>query len=307
MRWSLRATAAAAAVVAGLAPAHALMIAMKPPAQRAITAEVVVAGKVTAVGQDEVEALAPFAGATNKVKYKVATVKVETGLVGADKLKEVKVGFVLPPKADPKAPPGGIRPPRGPRQALELKEGQEMLFFLAKHPTADFYIIPGMSPPVDLKDEQGKKELEAVKKVTAVLADPAKALKADKAEARAEAAAIMVTKYRAYPDAGGEVDQVAIAADESKTILKALLEGDWSSQAVRPGPFGGNPNPLQAFYALGLNQKDGWVQPIIAPSPPGAPQPDYGLIMKDAFAKWREGAGKDYVIKKIVPKKPAGK
>ena len=62
MRWILRAATAAIAVVAlgfSLAPAYGLMIAMRPPAQRAMTAEVVVVGKVTAIEKDSVEA-APF-------------------------------------------------------------------------------------------------------------------------------------------------------------------------------------------------------------------------------------------------------
>ena len=55
MRWFLRAAvvAAAAALVAG--PAPALMIRMSPPAERAITADVVVVGKVTAIEKDMVE------------------------------------------------------------------------------------------------------------------------------------------------------------------------------------------------------------------------------------------------------------
>jgi len=315
MRLSLRATAgaavAAAAVALVAAPAPALMIAMKPPVQRAITADVVVVGKVAKIEKDLVEVPAPFAGAKDKQKYKIAVVTVETGLAGADKVKEIRVGIFQPPKPDPVKPqPGGgpvgpvVRPPRGPAAPIELKEGQELLLFVSKHPNADFYIITGMSPPVDLKDEQGKKDLEAVKKVTDVLADPTKALKSDKADARAEAAAIMITKYRSYPEFGGEVDQVPIPADESKLLLKALTEADWSNQIVRPG-VGNTPNPLQAFYSLGLDRKDGWVPPAIV-NQPGAPPIDYGAVQKDAFVKWLDGPGKNYQIKKVVPKK-AGK
>jgi hypothetical protein len=305
MSWFLRAGVAVAAV-AVCSPAFALVMAMKPPAQRAISADAVVVGKVTAIEKDTVEAV-PFPGAPNKVAYKVAVVKIESDLGGAANITHVKVGFIPPPKVDPNAPPpagGPIRPIRPGLQAPELKEGQEMLFFLTKHPSGEFYAIPGMSPPVDLKDEAGKKELEAVKKVTAILADPMKSLKSDKPEVRAEAAAIMVMKYRSFPDFGGEVDQVPIPAEESKLLLKALTEVNWSNKAgPRPGPVGGPPNPVQAFYSLGLTEQDGWKQPMFPRPQPGQPPVDFNLLTKEAFVRWLAGPGKDYQIKKIVPKK----
>ena len=308
-------TIAAVAVLlgSGVVPAYALMIAFKPPVQRAITADVVVVGKVTAIEKESVDA-APFPGAPNKVSYKVAVVKIETGIAGANGITHVKIGFIPPAKPDPNAPrpgPGGIRPPirRGP-QAPELKVGEEMLFFLSKHPNGEFFVMPGMSPPVAVKDENGKKELEAVKKIAAVIADPMKGLKSDKADVRTETAAVMVMKYRAYPDQGGEVDQVPINAEESKLILKALAEANWGNPVggVRPVPGNNNmPNAIQAFYQLGLNEKDGWKPPMFQQPKPGQPPVDFNAVQKKAFAEWLAGAGKDYVIKQNVPKKPANK
>ena len=299
-RYLLLAAVAVTAVVSQNNTAAGLAIALPQPGQMAINSPVVVTGKVTKVGDDTVEASSPFAGATDKQKYKIATVKVADVLAGGDKLKEIKVGYIAPVKPQPGQPPVGrpVRPPIGrPGFAMpELKEGQEMLFFLAKHPTADFYVIPNMSNPVDITKDEGKKQLDEVKKVTAVLADPAKSLKSDKADVRGEAAAIMVMKYRSYPMFGGEVKEEAIGAEESKTILKALADAEWKN--VR---FGGPPNAMQAFYQLGLNEKDGWIQPQIV-NVPGQPAPDYTVIMKDAFTKWLAGPGKDYKIKKVVPK-----
>ncbi len=312
MRWFLRATAlavVAVAVVANLTPAYALVAAPLSPAQRAIGANVVVLGKVTAIEKDTVEVL-PFPSAPNKIAYKVAVVKIDTGLIGADNITHVKIGFVATARPDPNAPRpgGGIRPPRGPLPPLELKEGQEMLFFLAKHPIGEFYVTPGMSPPVDVKNEQGKKELEAVKKIAAVLADPMKGLKSDKADTRAETAVIMAMKYRAYPNGAAEVDQVAIDAEESKLILKSLTEANWNNN-VRPAPgdVGVAPNALQAFYSLGLTDKDGWKQPAFPRAKPGQPAVDFGAIQKKAFTEWLAGPGKDYVIKKMVAKKKSDK
>jgi hypothetical protein len=312
--------AAVAGLVALNGSAAALMIAFRPAPQRAMTADVVVVGKVTAIEKNTVDA-APFPGAKDKVAYKVAVVKIETNLGGAANLTHIKIGFIPPAKVQPGGPGGGPdvvplpappvggpailpapgRPIRPGFQAPELKEGQEMLFFLSKHPSADFYMMPGMSPPVDVKSDAGKKELEAVKKVTDVIADPMKGLKSDKAEVRAETAAIMVQKYRSYPETGGEVDQVAINADESKLILKAIAEGDWSNR-VRPGADFGT-SPVNAFYQLGLTDKDGWKQPMFPRPQPGQPPVDFNAIVKKSYTEWLAGAGKDYVIKKIVPKK----
>jgi hypothetical protein len=278
------------------------MIAQKSPTQRALSAEVVVVGKVTAVEKDAVEA-APFPGSPQKVPYKVAVVKVETALAGAGNVTHIKVGFVPPPPAPAPevapAPGGGLRarPPIRRGFALpELKEGQEFLFFLTKHPDAGFYVMPPMSPPVDAKGDEGKKEVAAVKKVLAVVADPAAALKADTAAARYLAAATLVTKYRSFPEQGGAVEQVAIGADESKLILQALAEGDWT-KFDRAAP-----NGMQAFYSLGLTDKDGWVAPKPVPAKPGQSPVNFNQVTKDAFVKWLAGPGKDYQIKRVVAK-----
>jgi hypothetical protein len=298
-RFFLSLAAAALVLALNAVPSPALMIAMKPPAQRAISADAVVVGKVTAIEKELVEA-APFVGAPNKVAYKVAVVKVDSALAGANNVTHIKVGFVPPP---PPAPPQpvqpGLRPAIGRRPNLtpELKEGQEFVFFLAKHPDANFYIMPMMSPPLDVKAEETKKELEEMKKVLDVIADPLKALKSDKPGNRAFAATVMASKYRNFPDAGGEIEQVAIDAQESKLILKGLAESDWTKLDRTV------PNGMQAFYSLGLTDKDGWVAPKFVRPKAGQPAVNFNQVTKEAFVKWLEGPGKDYVIKKVVPKK----
>jgi hypothetical protein len=282
-------------------PAAALMVAMKPAGQRAMSAEAVVVGKVTSIEKEPVEA-APFANAPNKVAYRVAVVKVETSLAGVKDVTHIKVGFIPPPPPAP-APGdnGGLQPRIGgirrPGLTPELKEGQEFVFFLAKHPSANFYIMPMMSPPLDVKAEETKKELEAVKKTLAVIADPMKSLKSEKADERTFAAAVMAGKYRSYPDAGGEVDHVPINAEESKLILKGIAESDWT-KFDRTAP-----NGMQSFYSLGLTDKDGWVAPKPVRPQPGQPAVNFNQVTKDAFVKWLDGPGKDYVVKRIVPKK----
>lgn len=284
--------AAAALVIAG-GSAQALRIAFRPVSQRAATAEVVVAGKVTAVEKDTVDALAPHAGAKNTVAYTVAVVKIDSALSGAANVTHIKVGVPVSARPQPGNGPiviGG----RGPAP-IDLKEGQEWLLFLTKHPSTDFYVIPNMSGPIDLKTDFGKKELETVKKVTEALADPMQGLKSEKADVRALTATALVARYRSYPDAGGSVDQVAIDATESGLILKALAEDDWSAKGgpgiVRAAA------PIEAFSMLGLTEKDGW-----KPPPPARPPADFQSSTKEAFVKWLDGPGKGYRIKKFVPK-----
>lgn len=312
MRKYLFVAALAVLALVGTAPAYALMIAPPQPAQMAINAPVVVTGKVTAIEKETVDATAPYVGAKEKQTYTIAVVKINDALSGANNLTHIKIGFIPPAKAQP----GGVKPvPVAPGQPMilpapgrpirpgfqnpELKVGQEALFFLSKHPTADFYIIPNMNNPVDVSTDAGKKQLEEVKKITSIIADPMKGLKSDKADVRTETAATMVQKYRSYPMFGGEVDNVAINAEESKLILKALAEADWKQ--VRPGF--GTPNPMNAFYQLGLTDKDGWVPPKFVRPQPGQPPVDFTAVQKDAFVKWLAGPGKDYVIKKVVAKK----
>lgn len=279
----LRSFLVALAAVALVAPVRADRIApISSPIERALRAPVVVLGKVTSVEKEPVEA-ALYPGATNKVSHKIAVVKVETNLLGADGATHLRVGFV-PVGAE------GVRPGRGPDNPA-LAEGQEWLFFLVKHHDGGFHAIPYMTPPVDLKAEGAKAQTESVKKVLAVVADPTKALKADKLEDRTFAALALVTKYRSPTEGVREVAPVAIPADESKLILTALAAGEW-----KPDPRGGRFNATTAFFQLGLTEADGWKSPVAKPGE------DFHEALRQAFAKWTEGAGKDYRIKKLVPK-----
>lgn len=298
----LRAAALIIAAVSTADNALACKVApASPPARRAIMTETVVVGKVTGFEKELVQA-AQYPGVKEKVGYKIATVKIDAGLIGAANMKEIKVGFVAPAKPDSNAPAGGVRVVEscGHQPVFELKESQELILFLVKHQSGDFHVIPGGVPPVDLKSgDQAKKDLESVKNVAAILTDPSMAaLQSYTPEVRAEAAAVRVLKHRNYPVLGGEVDQVAIEAGENELLLKGLTQGDWSIQNAR---FDAPPSPLQAFQSLNLTDKDGWIAPVIV-NAPGAPPVDYGLVQKDAFRKWLAGPGKNYQIKKTVPK-----
>ncbi|AWM39221.1 hypothetical protein GobsT_24860 [Gemmata obscuriglobus] len=256
------------------------------PVERALRAPVVVVGKVTAIEKEPVSA--PLYPGAQKVAHTIAVVKVESNLLGAENLTHLKVGFVRP-AAEQGA---GVQAGRGLNNP-ELKEGQEWLFFLVKHADGAFYAVPYMTPPVETKNDGFKDQLAGVKKALAAVADPARALKAEKEQDRYEAAVTIVYTLRT-PREGtrGETEQVPLSAEESGPILRALGEGVWA-----PTPASQSLNGYGAFSMLGLTEKDGWTAPAVAP---GA---DFFATSRQAFVKWLAGPGKDYRIKKLVPKK----
>jgi len=260
------------------------------PVEKLVRADVVAVGKVTALEKDLVTA-APLPGAAEKLTYKIAVLKVENGLYGTANITHVKVGFIPPAPVDPAPVP--VRPVRGGFQQVNLTAGQEGLFYLTKHHSGEFYVINPLMAPTEAAADGFKDQVALVKKGVAVLADPMKALKADKADDRFFAANVLVTKYRTYPEGGGEVENVKVPADESKLILKALAEGNWKSDPNAPQAF----NAYQSFGQLGLTDKDGWAVPAVKPGE------DFIETTKEAFAAWVAGAGKDYQIEKMVVKK----
>ena len=267
--------ASALLIVAG--PARADRIApVTGFAERALRAQVVVIGKVTAIEKDAVDArLHP--GVDTKLPYKIAVVKVETGLAGAAGLTHIKVGF------------SSSR-----RYEITLTEGQECLFFLVKHHEGPFHIMPYMTPPLDKKADNFKQHVEEVKKVLATVADPAKALAVEKAEDRFAAATAIVFKLRTLPEESHKgSESVLLTADESRPILKALAEGAWRADRR----FELTLNGYRSFTLLGLTEGDGW-----KPPPPKAGE-DFVEQARAAYIKWLDGPGKDYRIKKLVPKK----
>lgn len=281
-------TAAVAVFVTGVAAQDALAkriaIRVVPPAVRAVTADVVVVGKVASLEADPVEAF-PQAGAEEKVAYKIALVKVESALSGAKGLTHVKVGF--PAAADN----GGGRGPRGGFGPITLADGQEGCFFLAKHPVADFYVINMGWNPLDAKADGHKADLATAKTALAVVADPAKALKADKADDRFTAAAVLVSKYRTPPE-GVEVVEEKIPAAETKAIFAALLaREDWSAADPVTGQ-----TATTLFGQLGVGPGQGF-------KPKPNTGTDYNAYIKTAVKEWVPTMPESYSIVRLVRKK----
>lgn len=270
-----------AVVVLGLAsiPAFALRIAAPTGVLvKAATADVIVSGKITDIEKEPVEA-AQFPGSTQKFAYRIALVKIDDAIVGTKNETHIKVGF-LPTTV-------GIRSGQA---NFEMKPDAEGTFFLRKHHDGNFYTFDFTNQPIDAKAETYKADLEAVKKAVAAMADPDKALKATDAKDRYFAAAAIVTKYRTAPG-GTAVRSEAVPAEQSKALVKAILEAGWSTtdKAVPP--------PYQTFMKLGMTAKDGW-KPT-----PFKGDGDFNAHMKAEFQKWIDGDGAKFQIKKFVPAK----
>jgi hypothetical protein len=258
---------------------------MPSPIERAFMAPVVIVGKITKIEKDTVDA-PRFLGVENKEPHKVAVVKIETNLAGAAGVTQLRIGYIRPTKPDP------ARPWRVDPTAIDPKDGDEILFFLVKNPQAPFHTIPSIAPPIDSKSAGYKATVEGVTRALAVVADPAKALRVEKANDRFDAAVTLILRYSTVTHGTGEAESVPLEADESRTILKALAEGDWKLD-----PSGARPYPFIALYRLGLGEAEGWKPPLAEPGE------EYSETTRKAFAEWLKGPGRDYRIRKYVSKK----
>ena len=245
------------------------------PLKRASVSDVVVIGKVTEIDKDPNEAKA-HPGATEKTKFTIATVKIETDILGAKNLTHVKVGFYA-----------GSSGTGGNYKFPVLKQGDEVCVFLIKHPEANFYIFPPLAPPIPVL-ENSKATLDRLKQGAAVFGDPAKALKSDKIEDRTEAACFLLMRYR-NPLLGREVTTAKVPLAESQVILKALAEADWAKSE-------GELNPMTEFASLGISTQPGFAK--ILPKP----GEDLKPIWQAEFKRWLAAEGKDHKIQKFVPK-----
>jgi hypothetical protein len=244
----------------------------RTPVQSAAVADVVLVGTVTDFDKDPLVATsAP--GAADKISYTVATVKVTDAIRGLKTETHVKVGYT--PNA---------------RTPLNLAEKQDYLLFLTKHHSGNFYVLKFMSPPVAI-GAGSKTTVDEVKLVGKILADPAKALKAEKVEDKAFAAMVLIMHYRLSSESGVEQTTEALPLEISQSILQAMGGIDWTTT-----PQVGGFEIMPAFYQLGIVENDGWKIPEIKPGELGV------TVLHKTFNEWLMGAGAKYQIQKFVPK-----
>lgn len=244
------------------------------PAVSAATASIVVTGTAAEIDKKTVSVPSTPGGADH-AEYTLAPVKITESIRGLNDVKEIKVGFVANPRS------GG-----------SLVAKQDYLLFLTKHPVGDFYTVNWNSPAVPLTADT-KTVVASVQAVGKILADPEKALAAEKDAEKADAALVLIAHYRlSQSGTGVERTTEAVPLEVSQSILKALAAADWGQQPTMPGY-----NFLQSFYSLGLDDKSGW-----KPMPP-KPGEDGTAAMRQQFTEWLKADGAKYQIQKFAPKK----
>ncbi|MFO0878972.1 MAG: hypothetical protein U0840_16640 [Gemmataceae bacterium] len=253
-----------ASLVLGLlaGPAQALMVAPPSPPARVAASDLVIVGKVEELAEKTIPAELSK-GDTRPMQ--IASVLVKETVLGAPR-KIVRVGF-FPPMATPAPAPAGaprIMIRRYP--TVQLTAGQEAIFYLMRHPTKkDVYLAQMYSDVVNKKDnEQFARELEDIRRIAKLLADPAAGLTSKVATDRFSTAALLITRYKTQRP--GNTKTVPISAEQSKQILQALAEADWE----RRGGGDWTLNPTSLFFRLNLQAKDGWSPPANAAEIPQA-------------------------------------
>jgi hypothetical protein len=258
--------------------AEALRIAPPPGPVRIVNSDAVFVGRVTGIEPMDVEAKA-FPGSKEMVKYRIAVVKVNQIINGLKDEKEVRVGFV--PFVAPKG-----RPIIGGRGNPQLEVGQEGIFMISKHHDGKFYQAPNFGYFVPAAQKNFDDEIKTAKKVVAVMGDTKKVLQSKDADERLLAALIVVSKYRTQKPPFSNKEE-PIDAEESKLILNAIANAKW--QQVKFG----EPDPLNLFFQLGINEKDGWM----------FPKQNTPENLRNAVQAWIRDHG-EYRVKRFVEAQP---
>jgi hypothetical protein len=267
-------------------------------------ADVIVVAKVSKTQKNPVAAL-PYPNATKKEHYQILEVKVEELIHGAKDLATLKIGV---PCMDSVLAGGKDHIPM-----VSFNNGQVLCLAVFRHHSGDFYELGRDTFTVQGLNRDFDKDVAAMKKCVKLLADPDESLKSKDADERFQIAAALIRKYRGPFNSPWAVpgdfeaaakktpkqEQEPIAAEQSKLILQALAEADWSK------PDDASPiSPENLFLHLGLTDKDGWkahLRPGIL-----ADKNTFAKYHKDLAAdarEWLKTNGEKYRIKRIVEEK----
>jgi hypothetical protein len=254
--------------------AAAVVVATPTGAVKAAQSDLIVTGKVASQAVPSMEAT-PTPQAKDKITftmYKVVTTEV---LKGEAKDKDILVGV----------PTGKA----GATPAIKLTAGQEGLFYLKKHHEGNFFVpaLVGAFVSAQNKVAYGK-ELDEVRQTLKILADPLAGLKSGDAAKRQETIAVLMNVYRtAPPSAAYKLEPIPV--EESRLILKGLLDADWDYNKYKGANY--NLFPGKLFNFLQLTPKDGFQDPK-----QGILSPEYAAAAK----KWLEKNWQDYRLQKVV-------
>lgn len=268
---------------------------------------VVVVGKVAEVEPNVVE-VPPFRGAPKDrmIRYKVANLKIEDRVLGASGVTRVRIGF--PADAlDPGEPGVGAITPRfaptttnGVVQFLgmALKAGTEGCFLLARHPTADFYVL---TAPLKRPTDPGyAKEVDRLKKTALAMNDPVAALKAKNLDDRFDAGLIVLQQY--LTPRGSNVRE-PVPDEENKLIVALLTELPWLPPGGNRVGKDGRLAPHREALWYKINPAElGFKRPDVPKRNPGDPPVDSAKLMDEATTKFLKENGDKIKLKRFVQK-----
>jgi hypothetical protein len=281
-KWMMQAALAVVGIVilSTALPARALVVAPPPPGpNRVANADVIVVGRVVGIEPKDIQALS---GADIKTTYRIAVVNVSDVVKGGKETRSVRVAFIPPPE-NVNLNPKFIR--QRPFGNVQLAVGQDGLFFLTKHHQENFYLTPNFYDFVaNNPGGNFEKEVGEAKKAARLLENPMAGLKSGNADDRFTTAAMLIARHRNPRYSGGKTE--AIPAEESKLILKAILEGKWNQPRVF-----GQQGPFELFQQLGLTAKDGW-QPMNVQNVQD---------LHKAAQEWLQKNGDTYRIQRFIP------
>jgi hypothetical protein len=261
----------------------------------------VIVGKVVDVDRDGVE-VAPFRGAPKErmLKYKIATFQIEDRILGAGGITRIRVGFPADGRptfaitATPAAVTDGVRP----TGTVTLTAGTEGCFALAKHPTADFYVI--MGPPTYKKDSNYAKEVDKLKKYGRAINDPVAALKAKDLDDRFESAQIILQRYL-IPQ--GSNKREPVPDEETKLLVALLKELPWVPADGKRTRADGKLVPHRAVLWYSINPGElGFKRPDPPKRNPGDPPPNMDKLMDEATTKFLNESADHIKLKRFVQK-----
>jgi hypothetical protein len=267
------------------APAWSMAIRQATLPERVAMANVIVVGKVVEIEKKNVQAKA-FSGAQEKTEYRVAVVEIKDAILGAKGLTHVRVAFLPEPK-EPAVRPGGPVLLRKRAPLVQLTKDTEACFFLTPHFEESFHVIPNLTPPIESKAENFKKDLAEARRIAKLLENPKAGLKSKNAADRELTAGLLLVRYRTPLQ--GETKQEPIDAEESKQILETLAGADFG-EVVAPTRF----TAEQAFFRLGLTDKDGWKP---------AQFKDFQIEFPPVAKKWLKENAEKYRIQRFVAEK----
>jgi hypothetical protein len=241
-------------------PARATFIHSRLPVPELVAGtDAILLGKVSTIEKKTIAVL-PAAGVRKVEQYQIVEVMVEEPLLGARGLTRIKIGVPCYEI--------GVGGRKILNPLVRLTQGQKACFFLKRHYKGDFYEV-GLEGALSDRNTLGgpnanfKEDLTLTRKCVKLLGTPEKSLKSSKAADRLLTATMLIRKYRGpapnlWEQKGQGQDnrpQEPIPATESKLILQALVQADWSL-AKEPTPSAGHPANL--FRRLGLTPRDGW-------------------------------------------------